>query len=188
MMSSSNNVSSIARLQTDMASKKAELAEIAAELSKLNSRKRRVEKEMKSLKEELEFLNGNQSNHSNLDRDDFPWSSDAVAKLKLIFKIDSFRSHQKAAINATMSKIDCILIMPTGTDQYSDTTGIPACICTVFKSCAYTYTYRRWEVALLPASCNTINGHNSCDLPPSGLDGRSAPRSPGLEDSSSPTQ
>lgn len=34
--------------------------------------------------------------------------------LEKIFKLSSFRSNQLAAINATLSKKDTILIMPTG--------------------------------------------------------------------------
>jgi len=34
--------------------------------------------------------------------------------LKNVFQLDTFRSRQQAAINITLSKLDAILIMPTG--------------------------------------------------------------------------
>lgn len=45
---------------------------------------------------------------------DFPWSSKLETTLKNVFKLSSFRSNQLTTINATLSKQDVILIMPTG--------------------------------------------------------------------------
>lgn len=45
---------------------------------------------------------------------DFPWYQKVKNTLKTVFKLDSFRSQQLAAINITLSKHDAILIMPTG--------------------------------------------------------------------------
>ncbi|EDO32632.1 predicted protein, partial [Nematostella vectensis] len=44
----------------------------------------------------------------------FSWSQEVEAALKNVFKIDTFRHLQLECINATMSGVDCILIMPTG--------------------------------------------------------------------------
>lgn len=44
----------------------------------------------------------------------FPWSKNIKEKLKTIFNIDKFRSQQLETINVTMSKIDVILVAPTG--------------------------------------------------------------------------
>lgn len=45
---------------------------------------------------------------------DFPWYQNVQKILKTVFKLDTFRSQQLAAINITLSKHDAILIMPTG--------------------------------------------------------------------------
>lgn len=45
---------------------------------------------------------------------DFPWHKNLQKTLKSVFQLDTFRSQQLAAINITLSKHDCILIMPTG--------------------------------------------------------------------------
>lgn len=45
---------------------------------------------------------------------DFPWHQRVQDTLKTVFKLDTFRSQQLAAINITLSKHDAILIMPTG--------------------------------------------------------------------------
>lgn len=44
----------------------------------------------------------------------FPWSQTVSEKLKTVFGIDKFRSQQLETINVTMSKIDVILLAPTG--------------------------------------------------------------------------
>ncbi|CAG9771389.1 unnamed protein product [Ceutorhynchus assimilis] len=45
---------------------------------------------------------------------DYVWSKEVYKILKSNFKFDEFRSNQLAAINATLSKQDVLLIMPTG--------------------------------------------------------------------------
>lgn len=44
----------------------------------------------------------------------FPWSRTIKEKLKSIFNHDTLRSQQLETINVTMSKIDVILVAPTG--------------------------------------------------------------------------
>lgn len=45
---------------------------------------------------------------------DFLWSEEIETIQKNVFKIPTLRAHQLPTMNATMSGIDCILIMPTG--------------------------------------------------------------------------
>lgn len=47
-------------------------------------------------------------------RIDYPWHSKMVTSLKEVFRLTCLRPNQLAAINATLSKQDVILIMPTG--------------------------------------------------------------------------
>lgn len=44
----------------------------------------------------------------------YPWSKILREKLTSVFGIDEFRSQQLETINATMSKVDVILVAPTG--------------------------------------------------------------------------
>ena len=45
---------------------------------------------------------------------EFPWSLEVKSTLRSYFKLDSFRPLQLSCINATLSKKDTLLIMPTG--------------------------------------------------------------------------
>ena len=103
-----------ARLQQELVESKTESAQLATQIKQLAARKRDLDKRIISIKEELRFLNDNDTAVSHFDRDDFPWSVEMTEKLKSVFGINDFRSYQKRAINATMSKTDCILVMPTG--------------------------------------------------------------------------
>lgn len=44
----------------------------------------------------------------------FPWSFNVREKLRTVFGLEKFRSQQLETINVTMSKIDMILLAPTG--------------------------------------------------------------------------
>lgn len=46
--------------------------------------------------------------------ENFPWSKNIKEKMKSIFNLDKFRSQQLETINVTMSKIDVMLVAPTG--------------------------------------------------------------------------
>lgn len=51
---------------------------------------------------------------SNWNRNDFSWSSNVNALLKNVFNLNSFRPLQLETINVTLSREDCIVILPTG--------------------------------------------------------------------------
>lgn len=44
----------------------------------------------------------------------FPWSSEAKRQLRDFFGSQDFRLNQRQALNATMSGMDCFVLMPTG--------------------------------------------------------------------------
>lgn len=45
---------------------------------------------------------------------EFEWTTQAYKLLKERFGFDEFRPHQEAAINCTLSKKDCLALIPTG--------------------------------------------------------------------------
>lgn len=47
-------------------------------------------------------------------RDDFPWSADLAQANHDYFGNSAFRPNQREAINATLSRQDCFVLMPTG--------------------------------------------------------------------------
>ncbi|CAF0778106.1 unnamed protein product [Brachionus calyciflorus] len=51
---------------------------------------------------------------SNWNRADFEWSPKVQKALNEIFKLEKFRPLQLETINVTLSKTDCMVIMPTG--------------------------------------------------------------------------
>ena len=44
----------------------------------------------------------------------FPWSADAKRLLRDFFGSKDFRLNQRQALNATLSGMDCFVLMPTG--------------------------------------------------------------------------
>ncbi|KAL5243179.1 hypothetical protein ACI65C_010589 [Semiaphis heraclei] len=92
-----------------------ELKEINVKVIKLQKRKA----ELLEQKEKLKQLSYQKQTNSISDQNkwthtDFPWHQRVQDTLKTVFKLDTFRSQQLAAINITLSKHDAILIMPTG--------------------------------------------------------------------------
>ncbi|KAI1291828.1 ATP-dependent DNA helicase Q1 [Halotydeus destructor] len=84
------------------------------EINKLQARKRQLQEKIDSIKLALNSEGDPNSVKRKYDRSDFKWSTELEEKLKSVFRIDEFRSFQRPAINATLNKVDCLLIMPTG--------------------------------------------------------------------------
>ncbi|KRT83393.1 helicase [Oryctes borbonicus] len=83
--------------------------------------KNKLEQRIQSLKQKRDDLK-NLYNRKIADEqgdwqvwlDEFPWSKKIQEVLENTFHLEKFREHQIAAINATLSKKDTILLMPTG--------------------------------------------------------------------------
>ena len=91
------------------------------ELETLLQRQQELQDRRQLLQTQLESIKNvqHQEERSKLEATDwehgiFPWSEEARAILNSFFKLDAFRSLQLSCINATLSKKDVILIMPTG--------------------------------------------------------------------------
>ena len=50
----------------------------------------------------------------NLSKTDFPWTDDLESKLVSVFHLETLRPMQRQTMNATLSKEDALLVMPTG--------------------------------------------------------------------------
>lgn len=106
------------QLQEELRTTKDELSKVTEKLKSLLERKKELTEKVSTIKTELKLLNEAESTPwTSFEGDSFGWSDEMKKTLKSIFHIDDFRSYQKAAINATMSGLDIILIMPTGTSQ-----------------------------------------------------------------------
>lgn len=92
-----------------------ELRKIDAELRKLNERKEELNMRKEILTDSISLKKSELAAcDDKWEKTNFPWSSKIEDTLKDVFKLSSFRSNQLYTINATLSKNDVILIMPTG--------------------------------------------------------------------------
>lgn len=98
------------------------LNRIEISIKELEEQKRKITNKLKILTAEKEDLQSQYSLAKIRNRPDtsqwietkFEWSEKITALLREKFKFDKFRSKQLAAINATLSKKDVLLLMPTG--------------------------------------------------------------------------
>ncbi|KAG0726154.1 ATP-dependent DNA helicase Q1 [Chionoecetes opilio] len=91
-----------------------EIKEVTREIQLLLGRKQQLIAKRDKLKDSIQHDKSAQLAQKNWDRDDFPWSKELQNIQKNIFKIPKLRAHQLPTMNATLSAVDCFLIMPTG--------------------------------------------------------------------------
>lgn len=94
-MSSSTTL--VSRLQNQLQYCKQELAQVTEDVRRLTERKRELTQKVRDIQEELQLHNEEGFAGLQFEGDDFPWSKKAEEKLRSVFKIQSFRSHQKVA-------------------------------------------------------------------------------------------
>ena len=114
-------------IDTDMIAKEElkevniELKAVEAQIEQLLERQQELLERRKCLEDQV--LNGEacslKQNCANSDPAawrgcDFPWCKDMEDAKERVFKISKFRPLQLETMNATMSGVDCILVMPTG--------------------------------------------------------------------------
>lgn len=91
-----------------------ELSQIESKLEKLKDQKTILISRKNKLKDQILKRKSENLASRNWSLKNFPWSAQVDSVLKKTFKISEFRPLQLEAINATLSKEDTILIMPTG--------------------------------------------------------------------------
>lgn len=91
---------------------KNEVKSIDQQIVALRQRRKKLKDEIDLIEKQLNSSSGDRNQDQFLAS--YPWSDQAQQLLKSVFKLQSFRSHQLSAINATLSGYDVLLIMPTG--------------------------------------------------------------------------
>eukprot|EP01116_Phalansterium_solitarium_P017967 TRINITY_DN4581_c0_g1_i3.p1 TRINITY_DN4581_c0_g1~~TRINITY_DN4581_c0_g1_i3.p1 ORF type:complete len:831 (+),score=228.95 TRINITY_DN4581_c0_g1_i3:43-2535(+) len=113
-------------LQIELCNVEEELGIIVAQIRELTEKKRGLEERKSALLHVLHpkasvdddvsnSIAQNRKSSASIDWNgtNFPWFAE-VEHLKKKFEISDFRLHQRAVINATLSKKDCFVVMPTG--------------------------------------------------------------------------
>ena len=103
------------------------LAEVTSKIRELEREKRKLEKEQARLTDELQKEECDKLLAQDWGRTTFEWSERVDLAKKEVFGLDKFRENQLEVINATLSKHDCLLVMPTGGGK-SLTYQLPAVI------------------------------------------------------------
>jgi len=93
---------------------KTELVKVNREITKLQAKRRLLERQRDELNEKIQKEECDELQNQNWGRKGFPWSDRLDAALIGVFQVEDYRPDQLAVINASLSKHDVILIMPTG--------------------------------------------------------------------------
>ena len=91
-----------------------EIEDLIRRQEELQERKELLQVQLRSLELSREKEESARLQSVDWEFGQFPWSDEVSSVLKSHFKLSSLRPLQASAINATLSKKDVILIMPTG--------------------------------------------------------------------------
>ncbi|KAK3881526.1 hypothetical protein Pcinc_014043 [Petrolisthes cinctipes] len=91
-----------------------DIRKVTQELQILEGRKVKLVARREKLKDAIQQQKSAKLAKKDWDRQDFSWSKELENIQKTVFKVDKLRAHQLPTMNATMSGVDAILIMPTG--------------------------------------------------------------------------
>ncbi|XP_075231518.1 ATP-dependent DNA helicase Q1-like [Lycorma delicatula] len=91
-----------------------EIRSIEQNISKLNQRRAELINKRDAIKDKLLLKKSKHLATKNWEKTDFPWYNELKSTLNSVFKLKEFRPYQLQTMNATLSKQDAILIMPTG--------------------------------------------------------------------------
>lgn len=91
-----------------------DLGQITAEIERLNARKAELTVLRDKLKDKMMLEKSKNLAAKDWNRTDFPWYNKLITALNNVFKIRELRPFQLQTMNASLSKEDAILIMPTG--------------------------------------------------------------------------
>lgn len=91
-----------------------EISRLKHEQAKLNRRLKILETERDELKSKYNFERSKRESERDWAGECFEWATKAQEVLEKKFHLKEFRPKQLAAINATLSEKDVLLLMPTG--------------------------------------------------------------------------
>jgi len=91
-----------------------EMSQLDQQIDHLMARKKKLLKQKKRLEKVLKPETPATADAKLWDKADFPWSADVEHVRSTLFGIQSFRPLQLEVINAVLSGMDCMVIMPTG--------------------------------------------------------------------------
>lgn len=85
-------------------------------IEELVKRRQEYYEKLSIIEKKIDISNSklNEPKKEKFMEESFEWSEKANDLLRNVFKLEKFRSHQLPAINATLSNLDVLLIMPTG--------------------------------------------------------------------------
>lgn len=92
----------------------ADIRRVSKEIEVMQTKKARLISKRDKIKESIQQEKNAELSNRDWDRKDFSFSQVLQEKLTSVFGIQNLRAHQLPTMNATLSGIDCILIMPTG--------------------------------------------------------------------------
>lgn len=86
------------------------------QIEELVKRRQEYYEKLSIIEKKIDISNSklNEPKKEKFMEESFEWSEKANDLLRNVFKLEKFRSHQLPAINATLSNLDVLLIMPTG--------------------------------------------------------------------------
>ena len=105
------------KLTTELSQVKVELEHLETQINKLLERQQLLIERKDEIAKAIKTVHAKESGEErSIDwgSRSFSWTENAEKCLREIFKLAKFRALQRDAINATMSGVDCIVLMPTG--------------------------------------------------------------------------
>lgn len=99
---------------TKITSLEDQIRTVRNEQAKLAKKLKLLETERDELRTEYNLAKSKKESEVNWLAEDFPWTKSVHNVLENVFHLKEFRPKQLAAINATLSKKDVLLLMPTG--------------------------------------------------------------------------
>ncbi|KAF9412533.1 hypothetical protein HW555_009002 [Spodoptera exigua] len=107
-------MTTIEKLELELKDVDKEISKVNAELAKWKDRQRVLHEKKLSIKNSINKMKTDTLSSVDWAGTTYQWSEDVTRVLKDVYKIDSFRPKQLAAINSTLSGQHAIVVMPTG--------------------------------------------------------------------------
>ena len=139
-----------------------EISKVNKEIHRLQTRRSQLLRQKQKIQESVDQAESESLSNQNWGRTNFSWSEKLSKTLKERFNLQSLRPQQLPAMNASLSGVHCILVMPTGGGK-SLCYQLPALLCSgitlvvsplvsLMEDQVAGLTRRNIDVAMLSAS------------------------------------